>query len=56
MGKKKTLWHDVDHVLGYFGTTAKSARRAYVNYVKVGIDHGRQDELTGGGLVRSAGG
>ncbi len=56
MGKKKTLWQDVDHVLGYFGTTAKSARRAYVNYVKVGIDQGRQDELTGGGLVRSAGG
>ncbi len=56
MGKKKRPWQDVDYVLGYFGTTAKSARKAYVNYVNVGIGQGRQDELTGEGLVRSAGG
>ena len=55
-GKKKRPWQDVDYVLAYFGTTAKSAREAYVNYVKEGIGQGRQDELTGGGLVRSAGG
>ena len=56
MGKKKRPWQDVDHVLGYFSTTAKRARKAYVNYVNEGICRGRQDELTGGGLVRSAGG
>jgi REP element-mobilizing transposase RayT len=56
IGKKKRPWQDVDYVLGYFGSTAKSARKAYVNYVNVGIGQGRQDELTGGGLIRSAGG
>jgi putative transposase len=56
MGKKKRPWQDVDYVLGYFDTTAKSARKAYLNYVNAGIGQGRQDELTGGGLVRSVGG
>jgi putative transposase len=56
MGKKKRPWQDVDYVLGYFGKTAKRARKAYLNYVDEGIDQGRQDELTGGGLVRSVGG
>jgi len=56
MGKKKRPWQDVDYVLGYFGKTAKRARKAYLNYVEVGIGQGRQDELTGGGLVRSVGG
>lgn len=46
----------MDYVLGYFGKIAKSARKEYINYVNAGIDQGRQDELTGGGLVRSAGG
>ena len=56
MGKRKRPWQDVDYVLGYFGTTAKSAKKAYVKYVNAGIGQGRQEELTGGGLVRSAGG
>jgi len=43
-------------VLGYFGKTAKRARKAYLNYVEAGIGQGHQDELTGGGLVRSVGG
>lgn len=56
MGKKNRPWQDVDYVLGYFGKRAKSARKSYFEYVNVGIDQGRLDELTGGGLVRSAGG
>ena len=56
MGKKKRPWQDVDYVLGYFGTTAKSARKVYLNYVNAGIGKDRQDELSGGGLVRSIGG
>jgi len=31
-------------------------RKAYLSYVKKGIDQGRRPELTGGGLVRSLGG
>ena len=56
MGKKKRPWQDVDYVLGYFGKTAKRARKAYLNHVEAGIGQGRQDKLTGGGLVRSVGG
>ena len=39
-------WQDVDYVPGYFCTTSKSPRNAYVSYVDAGIDQGRQDELT----------
>ncbi|MBW1743624.1 MAG: transposase, partial [Deltaproteobacteria bacterium] len=39
-----------------FGETEKSARKTYIEYVNAGIGQGRREELTGGGLVRSAGG
>ena len=55
MGKKKSPRQDVDYLLGYFGKTDKGARKAYLRYVEVGIDQGRQDQLTDGGLVRSVG-
>jgi REP element-mobilizing transposase RayT len=50
MGKKDRPWQDVKYVLGYFGQTAKSARKAYSSYVEAGFNQGRRDELTGGGL------
>ena len=56
MGGHKRPWQDVDYVLGNFGKTAKSALKAYLDYVSAGIEQGRMDKLTGGGLVRSAGG
>ena len=56
MGKKKRPWQDVDHVLRYFDKSAKHAKKSYLKYVEAGIGQGRQDELTGGGLVRSVGG
>ncbi|MCF8144793.1 MAG: hypothetical protein K9N21_12825 [Deltaproteobacteria bacterium] len=56
MGKRKRPWQDVGYILGYFGRTAKGARKAYVEYAGVGITQGRREDLTGGGLVRSAGG
>jgi len=56
MGEVKRPWQDVDYVLGYFGRTGKSAKRAYMNYVMGGIRRGRQEHLTGGGLIRSMGG
>jgi len=34
----------------------KGARRAYISYVAAGLEQGRRDELTGGGLIRSMGG
>jgi len=56
IGKHKRPWQDVDYVLSYFGRTAKSARKAYSNYVEGGIGQGRRGDLTGGGLIRSIGG
>ena len=56
MGKKERPWQDAEYVLGYFGRTAGQARKAYLNFMKEGIDQGRREELTGGGLIRSVGG
>ena len=38
------------------GLFTRPSRKAYLSYVKKGIDQGRRPELTGGGLVRSLGG
>jgi REP element-mobilizing transposase RayT len=55
MGKVPRDFQDTDYVLRLFGKQVNSARKAYRNYVKKGLDQGRRPELTGGGLIRSAG-
>jgi REP element-mobilizing transposase RayT len=56
MANVKKQWQDTDKVLKFFGQKAGSARRAYRAFVKKGINQGKRTDLTGGGLVRSAGG
>lgn len=56
MGNVKRSWQDADYVLGYFGKTVARARKEYSSYVEKGLEQGRRDELTGGGLIRSLGG
>jgi putative transposase len=56
MGRKRRPWQDVDYVLSYFGDTPHRARKDYYSYVEAGVDQGRRNELTGGGLIRSLGG
>jgi REP element-mobilizing transposase RayT len=56
MGKCKHRWHKTNYVLGFFGDKTSSARKAYHQFVEKGISLGKRPELTGGGLVRSAGG
>jgi putative transposase len=56
MGKIKRPWQDAGYVLGYFGKTLGRARREYSSYVEEGLEQGRREELTGGGLIRSLGG
>ena len=56
MGHRDLQWHDVDYVLRWFGSSEKHARRAYRRFVDKGIGMGRQPNLVGGGLIRSAGG
>lgn len=56
MGEKRYEWQDCAYVLGYFGNQAVAARTAYLEFMLEEGRLGRQPELTGGGLVRSAGG
>lgn len=56
VGKSKREWQDVGYILNFFGGTPHQARKAYLNYVEAGVEQGRRDELTGGGLIRSLGG
>ncbi|NTU50348.1 MAG: hypothetical protein HGA87_05630 [Desulfobulbaceae bacterium] len=56
IGMKTYDWQDSDYVLGYFGKTVGMARKAYLEFVQQEGLLGKQPELTGGGLIRSAGG
>ncbi|MBU4316368.1 MAG: transposase [Proteobacteria bacterium] len=56
VGKKSKDWQSTDEVLGLFGKTKSEARRQYQNFLIKGIELGRQPDLVGGGLIRSAGG
>jgi len=56
MGKKDILWQDTANVLALFGKTITDARKSYADYVSKCAGAGRRPELTGGGLIRSAGG
>ena len=56
MGKVKNTWQDINAVLVMFGDKTGPARRAYREFVKNGIGEDKRADLTGGGLLRSAGG
>ena len=56
MSKKGNGWQSVNEVLSLFGKSTSTAQRQYRQFVLKGIELGRQSELVGGGLVRSAGG
>lgn len=56
MGKTKAEWQDTRYILGLFGDTVSLARRRYRVFVEKGIAEGKRQDLTGGGLIRSAGG
>ena len=52
----KRDWQDREYVLLYFGKKERAARSAYLQFVLEQSSLGKQSQLTGGGLVRSAGG
>ena len=49
-------WQQADYVLGFFDKRKTNASRVYRKFVQKGISQGKRPDLTGGGLVRSAGG
>ena len=56
IGRAKNPWQNTEGVLGMFGKNLGAARQAYRAFVEKGISQGRRVDLTGGGLLRSAGG
>jgi putative transposase len=56
MGKVRHEWQDTQAVLTMYGENIGAARRQYKAFVEKGIGEGRRQDLTGGGLLRSAGG
>ncbi|OEU65234.1 MAG: transposase [Desulfobacterales bacterium PC51MH44] len=56
LGKYKAEWQSSDFILLLFDTRISKARRLYRKFVEQGIKLGKQPDLIGGGLVRSAGG
>jgi hypothetical protein len=56
MGKIQYDWQNTSYVLKLFGKRVSSARRPYREFVEKGVKKGRRPDLTGGGLIRSAGG
>jgi len=56
MGKTKHDFQDVDYILNLYTGNIPEARRLYLEFVNKGVTAGRRPELTGGRVVRSAGG
>jgi putative transposase len=56
VGHRTVAWQGVDAVLERFGSTRPEAQRRYERFVKDGQGMGKRNDLTGGGLRRSAGG
>jgi len=56
LGNGRNECQDTSLVLSFFGKTVNTARQRYLEFVKKGVVEGRRSDLTGGGLIRSAGG
>lgn len=56
MGEKLRPWQDTEYVLALFGSSVPEARGRLQEHVSKCSARGRRPELTGGGLIRSAGG
>ncbi|MEW6087307.1 MAG: transposase, partial [bacterium] len=55
-GKLERKWQKTGEVLSLFGKYRNKARTSYRRFMEEGKNQGKRSELTGGGLVRSAGG
>lgn len=56
LGERKKDWQDTRFVLSLFGKEIANARNTYRKFVSKGVKAGKRSDLTGGGLIRSAGG
>ena len=56
IGKVERKWQSTEEILSRFGKYKNRARLNYRRFVEEGKNQGKRPELTGGGLIRSAGG
>ena len=56
LGNQRADWQDVETVLALFGRTRGEALKAYMDYLLEGLLTGPEEDLEGGGVIRSAGG
>ncbi len=56
VGQVKRVFQEVDEVLSRFGSNRRAACRNLAEFMNDGVARGKRDDLTGGGLRRSAGG
>ena len=56
LGRRRRSWQDREEILARFSSKKREAICRYRQFVFEGIAMGRREELTGGGLRRSAGG
>ncbi|HAM38363.1 MAG TPA: transposase [Elusimicrobia bacterium] len=56
IGLRKADWQSTGEILEQFGSKKSEAIKKYIEFVEDGKDIGQREELTGGGLRRSAGG
>ena len=56
MGNNNESWLKSEEVLKYFAKRKSIAKKKYKEFVSKGIEAGKRQDLTGGGLIRSSGG
>ena len=56
VGRRRRIWQDRGEILSHFGLKRREAVRRYREFIEDGFNMGRREDLTGGGLRRSAGG
>lgn len=56
IGAQQINWQSIDEVLEHFGSRRKEAIEKYIDFINDGIKIGKREDLSGGGLRRSAGG
>jgi putative transposase len=56
MNKVSHDWLDREYVLQFFGRTEGATRKEYLEFLESEMEIDREQELSGGGLIRSQGG
>ena len=54
LGKSENRWQEVDEVLSFYADSREKARTAYLLDMQAGA--GKEEDMEGGGLIRSSGG